>query len=244
MDSVMISDDELDNLPSDHAQAFVELENILRERTESKLFDYERINMDTDSVRRAYVSGVIAAAKEYEIEGLENYPVPNNVDDIRQFYSSFLADVDLTTMQLRIRIAKTRKRYSVSLEQKEKSKIHHYIQQIRAAIDEANIEESKRNKLFEKLNDFAAEVDKSRTTFQCLSDLFVTLCATIGDGVKELEPARKWLDSIAGVMGKTKEAEEQFQELTHAQNKKITGPRKQIAPPIQKVCELDDEVPF
>ncbi|MFO0388770.1 MAG: hypothetical protein ACK502_03515 [Alphaproteobacteria bacterium] len=121
-------------------------------------------------------------------------------------------------------------------------KIHHFISQIKIAIEESALEEHKKNSLYNKLNEFASEVDKSRTGWQSGMALYVAVCSAIGEGVQKLEPARKWVDSIAELLGKAKEAEDSMPRLPHTERKKLEPPRKQISS--KKEEPLDDEIPF
>jgi len=72
-----------------------------------------------------------------------------------------------------------------------KAKIHHYIGQIRSAIETAGLPVEKRDALHGKLNLFAEEVDKTRTDLQAGMAFIVAFCDGIGQGFEKLEPARR-----------------------------------------------------
>jgi hypothetical protein len=109
---------------------------------------------------------VMGAARAFRLDILKDYEVPPANDrNIFAIYRNFILDVDCYTTQIRIHNISRSKKFSVSLSSAEKVKIHHFIVQIKNSIEEANLEEHKKNSLYNKLNDFANEVDKSTGLF-------------------------------------------------------------------------------
>jgi hypothetical protein len=245
----MLTDEELAGLPEDQDLAFVAFEEMMREKTRRAIFEIEAgqgsarfaFGNTQDEIRHQYICDVIGAAKVFGISPLNTHDIPmigeNHIVDI---YNQFLGDVNHAIVQLRLLSAKRNKKYSVALDANAKRKVHHYIQKIREIIENCNLEESKKNKLFEKLNVFDAEVDKTRTSWQAAADIFVALCARFSDGINHLEPARKWVETIFECLGHKKEEEDQQSLLTTNNRQKLSPPRKQIPPPIKD----DNEVPF
>jgi hypothetical protein len=243
----MITDEELALLPEDPELAFVEFERIVRGRVDDQERNVEQgIAYSADSYRREYINKVLAAAQVYEIAALENWTVPSVQDDIVNAYVRLTSDVDHFTTQVRLRHAPRNRQNSVGLDRNTKTKIHHFIDQIRAAIENADLPEPKRESLYNKLNAFILEVDKNRTNLQSGMAFYIAVCDGIGQGFQKLEPARKWIDSIAGLLGRAKDVEDGLRPaLPRPQEpKKLEAPRAPPATPIPKGGDLDDEIPF
>ncbi|MGB9152811.1 MAG: hypothetical protein WCD70_06960 [Alphaproteobacteria bacterium] len=111
-------------------------------------------------------------------------------------------------MRRRIRCIPRSYEKSVGLDGNTKIKIHYFIEQIRTTIDKAELPEDKREALLKKLNRFALEVDLNRTPLDAALGMWLSIADGIGQGFEKLEPARKWVDSIASLMGRAKSAED------------------------------------
>jgi hypothetical protein len=239
----MITDEELAGLPDDPQLAFVEFERICRGRVQEAEQEVSDTRYgDADPQRLEYINKVVAAAKEYKIDNIANWMVPPVNDRIYEIYKQFTTDVDHATITIRLRNAPRIKKYSVGLDQTTKTKIHHYVEQIREAIGQAALPVKKRDTLYDKLNAFAAEVDRIRTRFEAAMALYVDLCDGIGQGFNKLEPARKFIDSISTLMGRAKSLEDESGPALPPPPKRIEPPRRSLpAPPSS---DLDDEIPF
>ncbi|WP_292529773.1 hypothetical protein [Methylocystis sp.] len=131
----MISDDQLSGLPSDPELAFVQFEEILRQKMQEWETEEHRNNgdFDADTYRLEYMNKVAAAAKAYGIEALSALEIPklgSNRISFIDAYRQFLADVDHVTIQIRIHAAIADREGTVGLDGIERTKIHHFIQQI------------------------------------------------------------------------------------------------------------------
>jgi hypothetical protein len=158
-------------------------------------------------------------------------------------------------MQIRIRNAPRIRKNSVGLDGNTKTKIHHHITQIRSAIEAAELPNDKRDALYSKLNNFAVEVDKARTGLEAGMAFYIAICDGIGQGFKKLEPARRWIDSIAALLGRAKEVEDSLRPSlpSPTERKQLEPPRLKLPSPQQElqerqqrlpITELDDDIPF
>jgi hypothetical protein len=242
----MITDDEIEQLPEQSEDAFVEFEKIVRKRINDKIHeDAQEQWGNSDVYYLEYINEVSAAAREYDIEGLRNWKVPQvGYPNLYQEYLQFTHEVDGFTTQIRLRRAKRNRRNSVGLDGNTKTKIHQYIQKIRTVLNKFELPQPKRDALFNKLDAFALEVDKSRTNLQSVADVYLTVCTVIGEGFNKLEPVRRFIDSIAALMGKAKETEDSLRTLPSPTNQ-LEFPLKQLEPPDTNGQSLDDEdIPF
>jgi hypothetical protein len=242
----MISDDELVDLPDDPELAFVQCERKLRNRLLDSLRESE--GYDIASYKLEYINHVVAIARGLNLPFFDNYNVPTVEKNIESFYTQFLQDVDHFTVQIRMRHARRSKLYSVALDRATKQKIRHYLDQIKLVVDDSRVFQRKKEALYSKINALADELDRDRTRFDAAMALVLEVSATAGEAVENLEPARKWIDSIARLLGRAKEAE-------NTAAPRLPGPmeRKRIEPPRRPAEEekstemfddLDDEIPF
>jgi hypothetical protein len=243
----MITDEELAQLPDDPELAFVEFERIMRARLDEQENMAECGEYSAEPYQLEYMIKVRAAAKEYSIEALKDWRVPPVPEDIAGACRSFIADVDSYTTTIRIRQAPRNRRNSVGLDGNTKTKIHHHIEQIRSAIEQADLPEPKRDSLFKKLHVFALEVDKSRTSLDAGMAIYIAICDGIGQGFNKLEPARRFIDSIAALLGRAKDVEDSQRPSLPSprERKRIDAPRKLLEPPAgPQWSPDDDEIPF
>jgi hypothetical protein len=242
----MISDDELVDLPDDPELAFVQCERRLRDRLFDNLKDSE--GYDIASYKLQYINHVVAIARGLNLPLFDNYDVPTVEANIESFYTQFLQDVDHFTVQIRMRRARRLKLYSVALDGATKEKVRHYLGQIKIIVDDSKLSQRKKEALYTKINALADEVDRDRTRFDAAMALVLEVSTTGGEAVEKLEPARKWLDSIARVLGRAKEAENTATSRLPApkERKRIEPPRRptEEEKSTEKFDDLDAEIPF
>ena len=123
-----------------------------------------------------------------------------------------------------------------------KQKIRHYLGQIRNIVDQLDVNEHKKEKLFNKIDDLATEVDRDRTRYEIFGAFVIAASGTIGEAYNKVEPA---VASIAHLFWGAKEKDE-IPALPAPTKRKAIAP-----PPAQKPTAsarrpttLDDEIPF
>jgi hypothetical protein len=235
----MITDEEFAQLPEEPELAFVEFERKMRDRLRRGELQAEEAFGPSEPHQREYISQVLAAARALEIARLSDAEIPLSYHQNSDVFKNFLLDVDGVLTEIRLRYTVRIKQTTVSLNESAKSKIHHHIGQIRTAIEAAGLPIDKRDSLYAKLNHFVQEVDRSRTGLQSGMAVFIAICDGIGQGFTKLEPARKWFDPIAALMGRAKDAED-------SRRLALSGPpeSKRLAAPPTDSDDLDDEIPF
>ncbi len=238
----MITDEELWGLPEDNDLAFVQFERIVKERLLEEISRLDE-QSNSDPYYLEYMNKVSAAAKSYDIEVVKDIEVPGVGRHIWDAYRQFSCDVDHATTQIRIRHASRNRQHSVGLDEGTKDLVRTLIGKIRTVLDRAEIPIDKREALTRKLNAFLSEVERIRTNLQAVASLYIAVCTTIGEGAKQLEPVRKWVDSIAGLLGKAKDAEDSAERTLPKPTtpKQIEAPRTRS----EKARSFDeDEIPF
>jgi hypothetical protein len=158
-------------------------------------------------------------------------------------YRNFLTVVDHYKVQIQISHVRQPNRHSVALDETAKLKIRHYVEQIKLVIDSSHLTQDKKEALYDKVNAFLAGVDSDRTKLEKFTDLVIKLAHTGGEVAEELEPARKWIDSIARLLGFAQESESTQRALPSTKVRKLKHQR-QLPKPAPRRDDLDDEIPF
>lgn len=241
----MLTEEQLDNLPEDPKLAFVEGNRMLHLQFANEkgdtFFQTETAYDEFHNGRFDYISYLLGIAKGCGLETVQDWKIPSFTDkeEVFSLYKAMTSTAKSYEAEIRIRNKGTNKKYSVELDLASKVKIRHLIEKIKPIIENAGLEEQKKNSLFNKLNNFLSDVDKNRTPLQNFCLVTLDIASTVGEVAKKLDPVRKLFDSIAGVLGEAKGTEDIILQLP--------APYKRIAPPIQEqpVSETtDDEIPF
>jgi hypothetical protein len=110
---------------------------------------------------------------------------------------------------------------------------------MRLTVDKLDVSESKREALLARITALELEIDRNRTRMDVVGALWLETCTKIGEGAEKLEPLRKWVDSIGGLIGFAK-SQEGPQTARIPSNPKP----KQIEPPRPSEAAIDDDIPF
>jgi hypothetical protein len=238
--SRMITEDDLKDFPADRSLAFLRFERLRGRLEEAQQIAHE--NEGTDRYEFDYMSSVLAAAGEYEIQELMGYEMPLVQDgDARAKCRQFRLRAEHVAMRLLIRHSHHTNEYSVAFDAATKERLRHHLGQIRIAVDKLEVSDAKRDRLYTRIEALQLEIDRDRTRIESLA----ALIAEAADGA---EPVLRVAEKIAGIFGKAKQiADEQARLPAPKQPKRIEGPKKQIAAPRkpkQTFKQLDDEIPF
>lgn len=235
----MLTDDEIEALSDDPEEAFVQIARTARKKADANIY------CDGDRSHTPFIIGffsaIRAASNAYDMFEFDDMRMPDPGDhDILAQYERFAAQVDEYVLQLQFSRKRNLPRYSVALDEAAKVKIHALLNKIRAEIEAADLDDDKRNALFDKVAKLAEEVDKNRTSFQrTLADLMEL--APIG------ETAGRIVARILGVYRDCKHEEDRvFKSLAPPKAKQLPPPTKPKKPlPRERFNQdLDDEIPF
>jgi hypothetical protein len=241
-----MSDFEWENLPDDPELAFVQLEKHFRGNLESGLNDSNN-GHHSDWLQIEYANHVIAAANALGFDFLKDWKIPSHQVggvNIYDFYKDFSTAVSGIVLQININSIRQHRRYSVAFSPADKERIRHYAHQIKTILDTAELPIAKKDDLFKKLNRFLAEVDKTRTDLQAISDLTIGLAHIGGETARELEPINKLLHPILRIFGRYRDMEDAQRQLPGPRDHpRIEPPQLQLSGPSNS-GDLDDEIPF
>lgn len=192
---------------------------------------------------RRYVDTLIAFDDVHNLGIISAYKNPPNGDrEFSNFFQDFRRNAEIASQKIMMEAArrlKTGTQSIIVLDATSRQTIHTLINAIREKLNELTLPESKRETLFNKLNTFAAEVDRNRTRTEAFYAFAVEAARTAKEVNDELEPLRQTIDRVFDWIEKAKKWTDALPPWE--ERKKIEGPRKRLPSPEQ---DLDDEIPF
>lgn len=234
-----------ENLPEDDHVAFLQLEREFRNELEEM---QENPNANWHYMTADYMNKTLAAANALGVDALSGFSV--NTRDSNEHtdnFNDFLRAVDNVIIQMRIANSRTRNAMSVGLTEAQKTKIHHFIEKIRAEVETSTASNQKKENLYDILARLAQEISKDRTRYEKFADLARSLAGLSADVEREgARPWWPWFEKIMGLLDDAKEAEPKLPKPPEI--KKIEPPRKELPKPDAGYANggknLDDEIPF
>lgn len=235
-----------ESLPQDPEQAFLMLEEKFRVECEEQVRKaHEEQNLNVFFVD--YIAQVIAAINELGLQAQFADRVPAIEDVDYNTYLNFSKDVKHYRTTLLIRHGRRVQGYSVRLDQAAKVKVQHHLEQLRGIFEKLEVEQKKKDALFNKLNDLQQEVDRQRTRFDAFAALAIETAGVVGEVVEKTQ-LLKILDSIAKVMWGLKTEEETKRLPAPTAPKRIEAPKRAETPRVKKSTpskgDVEDEIPF
>lgn len=225
--------------------AFVRLERKFRAVLESNL-ESSQSNGAYDSYVVEYINHTVATAKALGLTFLDDWELPDeNGSDVSNQYRKFRTEVDHYSVQIQIAHIRQGLKNTVALNDSEKKHLRAYADAIKAVIDQSDLVAAKKDRLYDKINAFIAELDRERLPLQKFHDIVMSLATTGADAADKLEPAWKWVRLGAELLGVRQETEQQKLPVPP---KKLEAPKRQLPSPPKKVNgtrrDMDDDIPF
>ncbi|SHH03327.1 hypothetical protein SAMN02745157_0194 [Kaistia soli DSM 19436] len=232
--TLLLTDEELDLLPPDPLEAFLEFEAIARERTLGMISDSDTYGEDI------YVSNIFAMAEVFDIESIidvrNEYGGPKS---ILELYGIIRNRVDTLSLTFRLEKFKQRRSghgpvLSISADIIETLRFH--LTQMRSAVDKVEgIPIRKREAIVKRLSELDYEISTSRTKWESWLDLALELADTTSEVAEKLAPTKKMLDAIFKRLAKAKR---------NAQSLPSPDKQKQIEHQSDDEIESEDDIPF
>ncbi len=239
----MATDDFYESLNDDNEIAFVQVVEKLEEELLDQLRGLEQ-NTDDRFYHLEYMNKVVGAAVALNIDEIRRFELPS-LQNVFDSYSDFSREVKRYVMAVRLCKIRTGKIYSVELDGASKERIHNLLKKVRIVIERADLDEKKRNSLFDKLNAFEADVDRRRTTFQNAMLAAMDVAHVVKTYGEALNPLNEMFKRISEILGAAKDKEPEQQQLPPPKRQeKLEPPPKQIEGPRQKPVRDGDDIPF
>ena len=228
------------DLPDDPEMAFATLQ-------ERKYADLMRLLESTENAgylyELKYVDTLIAFDEVHDLGIFSNYknpPIDNN--KFYSYFHNFHRHAEISSQKFKMEAArklKTMTRSIIVFDAQAREAIHVLISAIREKLNELKLPENKRDSLFNKLNEFAAEVDRNRTRTEAFFSFVVDTTRVLREVNKELKPLQQSMDRVLDLIENAKNWNDTLPPWKD--RKRIEGPPKSLAPPQQ---DFDDEIPF
>lgn len=239
-ESINISDEELAALPEGMA-GFVAYEALCREKLRDVLGNYGH-NDDDSEPRYSYLTKVFSAAEHYRVPILEDedfrvHPDFNEMEARRLFQ---LIEKEIT--KLRLQTIPDRKALSV-IEPVQVTKIEHLVAQLRQRIVESELDDSKKAKLYKKLDELQA-VMKGKPSLAATMVVVASIFTAINQAEAAIIKLPEVISSITEIFGLAQqEADKKL--LEHKAQKMIEDKSsKTDAKDSYESFDLNDDIPF
>jgi hypothetical protein len=237
----MIFDEDLEKLEGlEPKQKFAKIERIARSRLEEAVY-HSTPNEPDQYGEYDYAIAVLAAAKEFGIDELTEFKLPwRGNDDWEEQCRMFRAEATMASHRFLLRYGTTNK--SVALDPATKKKISHWLGKLRELVQQADVSEEKKDRLYALIDNLQVEVDRERTPVQAAGELWVEVCTYLGKGFKELKPAADFIREIGMAIGIAKDKEETQRRLPKRKEpKRIEAPKDKDN---SFDRDIEDEIPF
>ena len=242
----LITSAEKEALPDDPAAAFVHLEGICRARL-ADILTTAGMDDDTWSPRIEYVTNVSAAAEVYGVDLLHDLDAES---DTTESFDRFRRKAMLTATKLELKLRARRGAGTVALAEGPKARLRKHLADLQVAVDGAGLPQAKVLRLNAKLAEFAAEIDKDRSSLARILACVALVAASVSKAEDSVIKLPGTINSILVLVGKEKLYEEESTPAPVALPASVE--RKALSPPARKPVlsqgnfadDLDDDVPF
>ena len=227
-------------LPDDPEMAFAVLQQrmyaALRQMWESE----QRRSLYEE---RRYFDTLIAFDEVHDLGILTAFRnPPSDEGEFHEFFENFCRQSEISSQKIKMEAARRIKSGAetiVVLDSTSRQAIHALVHAIREKLNELALSENKRESLFNKLNAFAAEVDRNRTRTEAFLSFVVDVGRTAGAVKDELKPLKQPIDRVLDLIEKASKPNDKLPPWKD--RKRIEGPPKRLDPPRQ---DLDEDIPF
>jgi len=255
-----ITQDELNDLPEDPRMAFTRIVSYAQERLSERLVSLDPNDESqwhiVEDAYLGFMSLVVGSAKRFQIEPYASQQVPTVSDFRYQDYRQFRADLDHYLVQMIIDNSLRGRRETVQIPEKAKDRIRGHLNGLRDCLENATLNEAKRQALLDKLDAFEKELDRRRLSLASVTWVTLEILALPGAIWASADMVNKLVTNIMQTVGEAKVAEDESRRLAPVEPPKaITGPRPEVPVPTPRPRsgssgyggssrDLDDEIPF
>ncbi len=243
-----VTQDELDNLDEDPRIAFMGLVNYAQRSLSSQLAKYDPDNesewRQREEIQQRFMNVIIASGKRYEIEPFSSTEIPKYASYKTSDYKQFESDLDHFITQLVIDNSIRSRRNSVEILPSSKDKIRSYIHGLRKCVEDANMTDSKKQKLLDSLDKFEKDLEKRRTNIIEITILSSSILGIPGATWASIDLTHKLVTNITQEFAEEKAREDKTRQINApAQVKALSPPRVPEKKP-KSGWDLDDDIPF
>lgn len=235
------------DLPDDPEEAFA----VLQLRKFKKLEEAWEDNRNGGwYMERQYIDHLTAFDEVHGLGLLTAFRNPPTGDNqFSHFFQDFRRHAEITSQKILMEAARRQKVNAenvIVLDATARQTIHALIAAIRERLTEMTLPEELRQSLFNKLNTFAAEIDRTRTRTEAFFAFAVQAARTGKQVNDELKPLQQTIDRIFEWIEKATKLKDALPPWS--ERKQIEPPKKGLPSPDKPSGgfsrDLDDEIPF
>ena len=239
MSEIELDMNEYLDLPGDPEAAFA----ILQKKKYAELERGWRDDPRQDRLHeQRYIDALLAFDEVHSLGIFGNFgDVPASLEEFQYFFREFNRHAEMISEKIKIEAARRAMvgaESIVVLDAASRQEIHTLIRAIREKLDGLDLTESKREALFNKLHEFAKEVDKNRTRTEAFFAFFVQFTRSVRELKDEAAPALKTLDRLSDAVEKADKLAKRLPPWET--RRRIEGPPKQLPAPEE---DGEDEAP-
>lgn len=244
-----VTQDEMDELPEDARLAFSTFVRIAQRR----LSEFTRaLNNSTEEAdwreieeaRHSFTNIVLGAARRLKIEPFVSMDVPQANKFGYDAYRQFSADLDHYLTQVALDNSLRSRADSTALPAVSKDRIRSHLHHLRDAIRTADLTDAKKAKLFSKVDEFEAALDKTRLNLLAVTLLTVEILGVPGALWGSYEVVSKLIGNINQTVAEAKAVDDEQRRLPPTPEPYAISPPRAPKPEPNFSRELDDEIPF
>lgn len=248
-----VRQEDLDELDEDPRNAFMQLVNhaqrSLNERTKGLDEQDQYQWRDIEDERHSFMNVILASAKRFEIEPFATMAVPRQNDFRSEDWRQFKSDLDHYITQLVLDNSTRSRADTVAILPKSKDAIRTYVRALRDCIENASMEDKKREALLKKLDALEVELEKRRTSMLSVARIAYHLWAVPGSMWASYEVANKLIANVMHTVAEAKDEEERNKPLPAPEPMKALSPPRSLEVASKQFGggfrdDLDDDVPF
>jgi hypothetical protein len=209
----LVSDDQFSTFPTDPIEKWLALESACR-RSLNELITHSSDATTDNVLRLQYMNMIASAAEELGISGIDVPSVAGN-------FEPFLMAVTRVSTRLRLKNSGQNHALSVALTRTSKSKLFSQIERLRQLVQDSDLSEHQKKKLFTKLDELYTIVVAPRADFARIMAVVGFIAAGLGGTTAFLADAPEAIATISAVVGEAKEQEEEEQRLLQSEKEQL-----------------------
>lgn len=248
--------DELDDAPEDHPQAFAYLVRIAQRKLNDHCRDLDGTDRDQydmiEEARHGFMNTVIGLGRAYGVEPFASMDVPRYDDFTSNMHRQLKADIDHFMTQLVVGNTLRNRRDSIKLGETAKESIRTHLHHVKVHLDKSTMPEPKRAALRAKLAEFEAALDKDRLNVMAVGRVVLEILSVSCNvlALSDSATLQKLLTNVMVQVAEAKAADDEQRRLPPVEPVQPILPARREEPKVQRgaredfSADLDDEIPF
>jgi len=235
---------EIDSLPSDESERFVEFYRHTCSRLEriiSTPATLQGLREDHKEAKYTFVNVFAAFARDYDVEGVSNFKIPSFGNFSEDIYRNFKADVEFAVTQMMLSREARKSNESVAIRSNDKDKIRTYLHHIREIVENAEWNPREKSLLLEKLGAFEDQLNARRLSLVAVAMLAMAFVQAPGGVDASWDVVNKVYKNIMEIVVNSQAAEKEIKQLSSGSKLSLPQESQKALPQPESYT---DEIPF